>query len=174
MDIHVRKLTKDDADAFWQLRLKGLRSSPEAFGSSYEDAVKLPPEEIQRRLGITPDNYVCGAFSDEDRLVGIVGFRRESAPKLRHKGMVWGMYVAEEARGQGVARRLLSRLLEHAAALDGLEQAMLMVVTTNEPAVRLYESLGFARYGTEPNALHVDGRAYDEHLMVFRFPREQA
>jgi len=31
-------------------------------------------------------------------LVGVAGFRVEDAVKLRHKGVLWGMYVRPEAR----------------------------------------------------------------------------
>src|SRR5437588_5181590 len=32
----VRKLTEDDLDALWMMRLQALRDNPEAFGSTYE------------------------------------------------------------------------------------------------------------------------------------------
>lgn len=45
-------------------------------------------------------------------------------------------------------------------------QLMLCVNEINGGAQRLYESLGFVRFGTEPRSLCVDGRFYDEHHMV--------
>ena len=36
----------------------------------------------------------------------------------------------------------------------------------NEPAIRLYQKLGFETYGTEPRYLFGNGRYIDEHLMV--------
>jgi len=42
------------------------------------------------------------------------------------------------------------------------------VVTSNDRARRLYERHGFSVYGTEPRALKVGDRFYDEHLMICR------
>ncbi|MCW1928107.1 GNAT family N-acetyltransferase [Bhargavaea beijingensis] len=43
------------------------------------------------------------------------------------------------------------------------------VVSDNGPAKKLYTSLGFENYGTEPHALKVGGKYYDEDLMVLRW-----
>jgi len=51
-----------------------------------------------------------------------------------------------------------------------VEQVLPAVTAGNAAAVALYEHLGFVRYGTEPHALRVNGRDFDEHLMVLRFP----
>ncbi len=70
--IPVRMLIGSDAESFQALRLRGLRTVPEAFGSSYEEEVDRSVEEVRRRLDARP-NAVFGAFADE-KLVG-GGFR---------------------------------------------------------------------------------------------------
>lgn len=49
-----------------------------------------------------------------------------------------------------------------------LEQLNLGVVSTNEPAKRLYESMGFKTYGIEKRAIKMNG-VYndDEHMVLF-------
>lgn len=32
-----RKLTKEDAEQYWNLRLEGLKNHPDAFGHSFDD-----------------------------------------------------------------------------------------------------------------------------------------
>ena len=51
-------------------------------------------------------------------------------------------------------------------ARQRVELIQLSVVSDNEAALRLYESLGFVEYGIEKHALKQDSRYYDEILMA--------
>ena len=53
-----------------------------------------------------------------------------------------------------------------AALIEGLEQIVLSVTTTQPAAMGLYRSLGFASFGCERRALKVGGRYLDEEYMV--------
>ena len=68
------------------------------------------------------------------------------------------MYVSPEARGFGVGRALITRLIEHAKTWDGVDRLTLTVTLEQEPARQLYLSAGFQLFGTEPDALRQDGR----------------
>jgi phosphoribosylglycinamide formyltransferase-1 len=162
----IRVLGHGDLDELRRVRLTALKGDPASFSSSYE--VELAqPDKFLARLDGRDDNRIYGAFLG-GRLIGIGGFHRETAPKRRHAGIVTGMYVEPAQRGRGIARRLLVEIIEEARALDGLEQIELSVTAGNEPARALYESLGFVRWGVQPNALRVDGLAYAEEHMLLR------
>jgi RimJ/RimL family protein N-acetyltransferase len=163
---NIRVLGPDDLDELRRVRLAALKGDPTAFSSSYE--VELAqPDKFRARLEGSEENGIYGAFL-RGRLIGIAGFHRETAPKRRHAGVVTGMYVEPAQRGRGIARRLLVEIIDAARALDGLEQIELSVTAGNEPARALYESLGFVRWGVQPNALRVDGIAYAEEHMLLR------
>lgn len=169
-DISIRQLGPADRDTFFALRLRGLKTHPAAFGQSYEEAVERGPSQHDAMLDGThaaSGNFLLGAFSSIDgALVGTVGLLRETRHKEHHKGYVIGMYVADEAAGRGVGRALLTELLARAAKIDGLRQVGLLVTSANGSARALYESLGFRVYGTEPDALCIDGVFHDADLMV--------
>ena len=97
-------------------------------------------------------------------LVGVVGLRPHADAKQRHKAMIWGMYVRQEARQYGVGERLIEAAVAHAPV--HVEQIQLAVVTENEAARRLYAKAGFIAYGHQINALKHGERYYDDILMV--------
>ena len=113
---------------------------------------------------------VFGAFL-EGRIVGMAGFFRESSPKERHKGMLWGMYVIPDARRFRLGAALVQTVLDHAAG--EVEQVRLAVSHGNTAAIGLYERLGFIAYGHEPRALKgPDG--YSDDILMVRFLDEAA
>ncbi|MBO1514404.1 GNAT family N-acetyltransferase [Metabacillus bambusae] len=164
--MNIRTLNESDAQLYQNLRLNALKINPEAFGSTYEREVRFSIETIVERLKPTKDKFVLGAFDDSGSLVGMVTFIRENNLKTDHKGNVFGMYVAPKSRGQGLGKALMLELIRKASNCDGLEQINLAVVSDNDSAKKLYESVGFEVYGVERNALKFNGKYFDEDLMV--------
>lgn len=167
--ITIRKLTGEDAHSFLQLRGEGLELEPQAFTESVEEHRKLTVEEVARRLNATAPqgNFVLGAFAGS-QLVGMAGFFQRQGPKVRHRGLIWGVYVQAAWRKQGVGRLLLSEILRLARTINGLEQIQLGVGTDRPAAQRLYASLGFEVYGREVHALKLGDTYVDEDLMLLR------
>jgi ribosomal protein S18 acetylase RimI-like enzyme len=167
-EIQIRFLTIHDAAEWWRVRLEGLQQNPEAFGSSAEEHLSLSQEEVGKRL-VSPDadSFVVGAF-EVDRLLGVAGFYREKGLKRRHRGRIWGVYLTRSKRGAGVAGRMLATLLRRAATIEGIEQILLSVTTSQTAAMKLYRSLGFESFGCEPKALKVGNQFLDEEYMVLR------
>lgn len=166
----IHLLIPADASAYRALRLQALRDHPEAFGASYEDEAARSLEMTAKRLDGGPLNCVFGAFAGDD-LVGTAGFVvPDQSPKSRHKGLLVGVHVAPGHRGRELGRRLVTAVIDHARPQVVLLQAAVGV--TNAPALRLYESLGFRRYGLEEKALRVEGVFVDEALIVLDFARD--
>ena len=159
--IAIRRLGPADAAIWRAIRLEALKAAPEAFGQSYEHAAAQPIEHFQR--GVSGTHPIFAAFAGASA-VGTAGFYVMDGPKVAHRGMLWGMYVAPSHRGTGLARRLIETVIQYAEAQ--VEQIHLHVVTVNATAYSLYRKMGFVPYGIEPRALRYDGRDYDETLMV--------
>lgn len=171
----IRRLVPTDVFALWHLRLEALGQDPEAFGPTPEEHRRTLPNPADDRLAIRSDNlaaapaevhtFVLGAFAGQ-QLVAIATFVREPGLKEHHKGHLRGVYVTASHRRDGLARRLLTTLIEIVRQDPTLEHLLLAVGVHREAPSRLYRSLGFTVYGTEPHALKVNGAHVDEHLMI--------
>jgi hypothetical protein len=86
----IRLLGPDDADGWARLRQEALEKHPLAFSASVPDDPRVLLEIARDRLRPSDESAVFGAFMD-NCLVGVVGIRRESGAKERHKATIWGM-----------------------------------------------------------------------------------
>ncbi len=86
--------------------------------------------------------YVCRVVTVEDRAIGY-GVMSVGAGEAH----ILNLCIREAYRCRGVGRRLLSYLLDRAAA-SGMSEAFLEVRPSNTAAIRLYQSLGFEPVGT--------------------------
>ena len=162
--VELRTLSSQDVAEFQRLRLEALQESPTAFSSSYEEERDRDLAKVAQRIAPDELGLIFGAF-DGERLVGLTGFRREGGLKLKHKSFIWGMYVAPTYRRRGIGRKLIERVISHAATVPGVRRINLGVNAANSPAIGLYEATGFKSYGVERAFLIVGGIEQDEILM---------
>ena len=132
--------------------------------------VELPPEEaqkrrVQARLGsaMRDDAIVLMASDSGDSSVQVIGTvdcvemqagkgRRAGAPELPRRLLLRNLWVDESRRRQGIARKLMADVECRAADL-GIGYLCLEVVADNDPAIGLYEDLGFVELEPPPMPL---------------------
>lgn len=161
----IARLRPSDAEVFRTIRLAALKTTPEAFGSTYEIEAARPVSAFADGLSAS---VVFGAFVDQ-RIVGMAGLKQEAGPKVSHKAVIWGFYVEPDWQGRGAGSALLAALIE--MARDVVEQLTLTVVEGNDAAIALYTKFGFAAYGVEPRALKTSAGYINEVLMALRLPQ---
>lgn len=79
-----------------------------------------------------------------------------------------GFMTHADATGRGIARRMCEHSLEYARSHGFRAMQFNFVVSTNERAVRLWQSLGFEIAGRLPLAFHHPSRGYVDALVMFR------
>ncbi len=102
------------------------------------------------------------------RLDGIVvGSAQLVKPPRNNEAQAFGgqlthAYIAPYARGHGLARLLVARVEERAAA-QGLRVLNLDVRATQSTAITLFEVMGYQRWGTHPAYARVAGQTVAGH-----------
>ena len=109
--------------------------------------------------------FTLGAF-EKDALVGIVSLERDRGVKLRHKALLFRMFVAPDVAGRGVGKSLLLELLSRTQGIDDLRYIHLTVLERNQRARALYRSLGFVDFALEPEAVRMDADYVGEVQMM--------
>jgi ribosomal protein S18 acetylase RimI-like enzyme len=157
----IRLLTVEDVSDFRELRLRACREEPVAFTDSYEELSILPEADFEKFFH---NGWIVGAYLD-NVLVAMAGLYRNKSLKIQHKGNIWGVYVANEARGLGISRKCMVILIEQARKA-GLESVQLSTDASNPVSVGLYKSLGFEAWGVEKHFAKLPNRYVDEVYMT--------
>lgn len=164
---HIRRLLQADAEVFREIRLEGLRDHPEAFTASWDEEAAQPLAWFADRLD---QGFVLGGVAEGARLDGIAGLYIPRSEKTRHKGLLWGMYVRPQARGTGLARRLIAGVIDEARR--HVEELTLGVGVHNQAAIACYRSAGFEICGLDLRAIKIGATYVDELQMNIRFAKK--
>lgn len=154
--LSIRQVGADHALLVRDLRLRGLELDPASFGSNL--ARERPYTEERWREWVTGPN-VSPVFASfvaflDDAAVGlVVSCRNEEQPDRFH---VLAMWVAPEARRQGVGAALLSHA-ERWASSNGARRTVLGVTTVADAARGLYEGAGYTPTGATRPLDHLPG-----------------
>lgn len=147
--IAIEQITQLNTSLFKAVRLSALRDAPHAFGSTYAKESQFTESDwIARVERWNGDRGVGFLARDGDTACGIAGsFLDEKDPACAHLVSMW---TAPTHRQLGIGRLLVNNIFNWARG-RGARILQLMVTSNNEPAIRFYERLGFARTGrTEP------------------------
>jgi ribosomal protein S18 acetylase RimI-like enzyme len=156
----IRPATKDDAAAIWSIIGPTIRT-----GETYTLPRDMSEADaLSYWMGSDRQTFVAVA---EGRVVGTYYLRANQAGGGDHVANC-GYITDPGAAGRGVARRMAEHSLELARSQGFRAMQFNFVVSTNERAVRLWQSLGFEVVGRLPLAFHHPARGYVDALVMFR------
>lgn len=117
-----------------------------------EEEARREFEEFEKSDPLDPwgaGHQVLFAVDEKGTLMGLIWLARREPFYVFKERLAWiyNLHVVPEYRLKGVARRLLGES-ENWAGLEGLKSVGLHVIDFNEPARRLYESLGYELVAT--------------------------
>lgn len=154
-DVSVRALGPEDWLTYRDMRLAALKEAPEAFTSSYEQEGEFEESFWRTRMARSARLLATSGGA----ALGIVSVGQVE-PDVAE---LFGMWVVPDARGMGVAWRLMEAATEHARA-DGNRALQAWVSTDNGRAVAFFSSYGF-RPSDQRRPMSTDA-AVDEMAMT--------
>jgi ribosomal protein S18 acetylase RimI-like enzyme len=156
----IRAASAADDDAIWAILEPTFRA-----GETYPI-----PRDSDRAEALaywrSPGHSVFVA-EDEGRIVGTYYLRANQRGGGAHVANC-GYMTAEGATGRGVARAMCLHSLDVARERGFTAMQFNFVVATNERAVRLWQSCGFATVGRLPNVFQHPGLGLVDALVMVR------
>ena len=142
--MRIRPASRGDSDSIWAIIEPTVRAGetyalPRDWSRADALAYWLSPEK---------DVFVA---EDEGRILGTYFFRANNPGPGDHVGNC-GYMTHPDAYGRGVARAMGKHSIAHARARGFKAIQFNFVVSSNERAVRLWQSLGFEIAGRLPRA----------------------
>ncbi len=165
----IRELTPKDGDVFHYLRVRCIESDPTSFSVLLEEEKSLTSSQVKNlldRFYRAENSALWGGFCG-DYLVGMIGLESMAGPVRRHRGIVTGLCVLPEYRGQQIGLTLIEHVIEQAKRNPQLESLVLEVSEESLAAITLYQQTGFRENGREPRALAFG----DQRLDLIRMNR---
>lgn len=136
-EITVRRLTEEQWEEYRTIRLRALQESPEAFVATYAEQAAEPEEAWRARM----TRAIRFVAERDGTAVGVVSLG-DLDPDRPAAAEIFGLWVAPEARDEGVATLLVDACASEAAA-QGRTHVYYWVGTENGRAVAFASGFGF-------------------------------
>jgi ribosomal protein S18 acetylase RimI-like enzyme len=156
----IRPATDADRDAIWAI-IGPVIAAGETYALDRDMS-----REAALAYWIAPDRETFVAEKD-GRLVGTYYIRANQAGGGRHVCNC-GYVTAADSAGKGVARAMHEHSLQRARERGFRAMQFNFVVSSNERAVRLWQSLGFEVVGRLPRAFESPSQGVVDALVMYR------
>lgn len=158
--LHVRPASSADHDAIWKILEPTIRA-----GETY-----TLPRDLAREQALAywhaPGHHVFVAEHHQE-ILGTYFLHANQQGAGAHVANC-GYMTAPWAVGRGIARAMCRHSLEYAKSRGFRAMQFNFVVSTNEPALHLWQSLGFAIVGRLPGAFLHPQFGFVDALMMYR------
>ena len=158
--MHIRAAAAGDADAIWAILESTIRS-----GETYTLPVNLSRDEaLAYWMAPAHEIFVAEELGEVLGTYFLKTNQRGGGSHVANCGYV----TAAHATGRGVARAMCAHSLDHARHRGFKAMQFNFVISTNERAVRLWQSFGFEIVGRLPGAFQHPAQGFVDAFVMYR------
>jgi RimJ/RimL family protein N-acetyltransferase len=171
--LRIREVALDDAAALLDMFCKAVNET---------DFLMTTPAEAERltlaheREFITSyknnDNNLFLVADVEKTLVGSLSITRPAALKQQHTGE-FGIVVLQKYWNMGIARRMITAMLQWAENNEIIHYLYLSVMAGNEKAIRLYRNFGFTEEGRRPGFVRQADHLFQDVIIMGKWVKQE-
>jgi phosphinothricin acetyltransferase len=158
--LRVRPATTDDADAICRIYNQGIEDRV----ATLETELRTPDERRQWLAARSARHPVIVAEDADGAVLGWGSLNVFNSRQAYRFVADFSIYVERAARGRGVGRVMLTRLIELGHE-HGYHKLVLSAFPTNASGMALYTGLGFRTVGVYKEQGRLDGRWVDTIIM---------
>lgn len=159
MNFKIRQLTENDWREFSEVRLTALKTDPHVFGSNYAKESKMTEADWRGRLA-SKDNAIFLIY-DDDSPVGMTGVSIDWNDPTKRSALLWGSWLAPEARGRGLSELMYQTRIEWAKRQPTIEKIIVSHRASNLSSKFANQKHGFV-FTHKTERLWTDGASDDE------------
>src|SRR5688572_24269364 len=160
MALDIRKAKTGDREAVWQI-LHGINAKEDSFAFSADLG-----KDKMLEYWFEAKKHVYVAV-EEDKVLGSFFFK-ENQPGLGSHIANAAYAVSPFASGKGIGKAMGEFSLDEAKRMGFRAMQFNLVVKTNEPAVKLWKSLGFEIIGEIPEAFRHGRLGFVNAYIMYR------
>ena len=158
--LRVRSATAADADAICRIYNQGIEDRV----ATLETELRTPDERRRWLAARSPRHPVIVAEDADGTVRGWGSLNVFNSRQAYRFVADFSIYVERAARGRGVGRAMLTRLIELGRE-HGYHKLVLSAFPTNASGMALYTRLGFRTVGVYKEQGRLDGRWVDTIIM---------
>jgi L-amino acid N-acyltransferase YncA len=156
----IRPADSSDDDAIWSILEPTIRTA---------ETYTLP-QDMDREQALAywfSSGHTVFVAEEGGQVLGTYYLRANQRGGGSHVGNC-GYMTASRASGRGVAKAMCAHSLEYARSLGFCAMQFNFVVSSNLPAIHLWQKLGFATVGRLPGAFLHPSLGYVDALVMYR------
>lgn len=166
--VTIRTATPEDAQAVLSYTQEVMAEAPFLL-TTREEFTKTVEDQQQFLASYLEHPHQLALLAEADgNVIGFLNFQNGHRKRIAHQGEM-SMSLLRDWRGQGVGRAMVERLLVWAQVNLLLEKVTLDVFSENQPAIALYERVGFVKEGIQRKAIKMEDGTYHSLIRMALF-----